>query len=49
MDVTSLPACELARALRGGRLAAREVVAAFLDRIEATNPARSEEHTSELQ
>ena len=39
MDVTSLPACELARALRGGRLAAREVVAAFLDRIEATNPA----------
>ncbi|MFN6951853.1 MAG: amidase [Albidovulum sp.] len=39
MDPTSLSAIELSRALREGKLSARAVVAAYLDRIEAVNPA----------
>jgi amidase len=37
-DICRLSAVELAEAIRHRRLSAREVVAAFLDRIEAVNP-----------
>ena len=38
-DLTARTACELAAALRGGKVSARELMAATLDRIEAVNPA----------
>ncbi len=37
-EICRLPATELAHAIRHRRLSAREVVTAFLDRIEAANP-----------
>ena len=37
-DICRLPAVELADAIRRKKLSVREVVSAFLDRIETVNP-----------
>lgn len=37
-EITSMGACEIAAAIRGGALSSREVVAAHLDRIDQINP-----------
>src|SRR5699024_12530324 len=48
-DITRSSANDLAERLTRGELSSEEISRAFLDRVEATDQIRSEEHTSELQ